>query len=35
MHGIDPWAYLRDLFCVLPGWPPRGVIELSPARWAA
>jgi len=34
MHGIEPWAYLRDLFCLLPQWPRRRVLELSPARWA-
>ena len=21
LHGIEPWAYLRDLFCLLPSWP--------------
>ena len=33
MHGIEPWAYLRDLFILLPGWPKHRVLELSPARW--
>ena len=33
MHGIEPWAYLRDLFCLLPSWPKSRVLELSPARW--
>jgi len=33
MHGIEPWAYLRDLFCLLPRWPKSRVLELSPARW--
>ncbi len=33
MHGVEPWAYLRDLFCLLPGWPRHRVLELSPARW--
>lgn len=34
MHGIEPWAYLRDLFCLLPEWPRHRVLELCPARWA-
>ena len=34
MHGLEPWAYLRDLFCLLPEWPRHRVLELSPARWA-
>jgi transposase len=33
MHGIEPWAYLRDLFCVLPSWPVTRVLELAPANW--
>ncbi len=33
LHGTEPWAYLRDLFCLLPGWPARRVLELSPAHW--
>jgi transposase len=35
MHGIEPWRYLRDLFCLLPSWPRRRVLELAPARWQA
>jgi hypothetical protein len=34
MHGIEPSAYPRDLFCLLPGWPVRRVLELAPACWA-
>ena len=34
MHGIEPWAYLRDLFCLLPRWPEHQVLELAPAYWA-
>ena len=30
---IEPWAYLRDLFCILPEWPRRRVLELAPAYW--
>ena len=33
LHGIEPWAYLRDLFCLLPSWPAKRVLELAPAYW--
>jgi transposase len=33
MHRIEPWAYLRDLFCLLPGWPIKKVLELAPVNW--
>ena len=33
MHGIEPWAYLRDLFCLLPSWPKRRALELAPLNW--
>ena len=33
LHGIEPWSYLRDLFCLLPSWPRRRVLDLAPARW--
>jgi transposase len=33
LHGIEPWAYLRDLFCLLLAWPQRRVLDLSPAFW--
>jgi len=33
MHGIEPCAYLRDLFCLLPSWPARRVLELAPINW--
>jgi transposase len=33
LHGIEPWAYLRDLLCLLPSWPRSRVLELSPAYW--
>ena len=33
MHGIEPWGYLRDLFCLLPMWPRSRVLELAPAHW--
>ena len=33
LHGIEPWGYLRDLFCLLPGWKKSDVLALSPLRW--
>jgi transposase len=33
LHDIEPWAYLRDLFCLLPSWPVRRVLELAPLNW--
>jgi transposase len=33
MHGLEPWAYLRDLFCLLPRWPVHRVLELAPLHW--
>lgn len=33
MHGVEPWSYLRDLFCILPSWPASRVLELAPAYW--
>jgi len=35
MHRLEPWAYLRDLFCLLPSWPVPRVLELAPANWGA
>jgi len=35
MHGIEPYAYLRDLLCLLPSWPQTRVLELAPANWKA
>ena len=34
MHDIEPWAYLRDLFCLLPSHPKHRVLELAPAYWS-
>jgi transposase len=31
LHQIEPSAYLRDLFCLLPSWPLKRVLELAPA----
>lgn len=33
LHGIEPWAYLRDLFHLLPDWPKSRILELAPAYW--
>ena len=33
MHGIEPTGYLRDLFCLLPSWPARRVLDLAPVNW--
>lgn len=33
LHRIEPWAYLRDLFCLLPRWPISRVLDLAPASW--
>lgn len=34
LHGLEPLAYLRDLFCLLPNWPVHRVLELAPVNWA-
>ena len=31
--GIEPWAYLRAILCLLPDWPRSRVLELSPKFW--
>ena len=33
LHQIEPWAYLRDLLCLLPSWPSQRVLELAPVNW--
>lgn len=33
LHELEPWAYLRDLFCLLPSWPRRRVLDLAPVNW--
>jgi transposase len=33
LHGIEPWAYLRDVLILLPDWPSDRVLELSPKYW--
>ena len=33
LHGIEPWAYLRDVLILLPRWPRARVLELAPKYW--
>jgi transposase len=33
MHNVEPWAYLRDVFTLLPVWSSQDVLALAPARW--
>lgn len=33
LHGIEPWAYLRDVLTLLPTWPLSRALELSPKGW--
>lgn len=33
LNDIEPGAYLRDLFCLLPSWPVKRVLELAPVNW--
>jgi hypothetical protein len=33
MHGVEPWAYLRDLLCLLPSWSRSRVLDLAPVNW--
>lgn len=35
LHGIEPQAYLRDLFRVLAHWPRERYLELAPKFWLA
>ncbi|HYH94671.1 transposase domain-containing protein [Hyalangium sp.] len=35
LHGLDPEAYLRDLFRVLAHWPRDRYLELAPRYWAS
>lgn len=35
LHDIEPWAYLRDVLSLLPGWSQERVLELSPKYWKA
>lgn len=35
MLDIEPWAYLRDLLCLLPRWSSHRLLELAPVNWIA
>ncbi len=35
LHGLDPEAYLAELFRVLPQWPRGRFLELAPKYWRA
>jgi transposase len=30
---VEPWSYLRDVFCLLPQWPEHRLLELAPVAW--
>jgi hypothetical protein len=31
--GVEPWSYLRDLFCLPSNWPAHKLLDLSPLKW--
>lgn len=33
LDGIEPYAYLRGLFVLLPDWPRNRVLKLAPKFW--
>lgn len=33
LHDVEPWSYLRDVFCLLPSWPVHRVLDLAPLNW--
>jgi hypothetical protein len=33
LHGIEPWAYMRDILCMLPSWPEHRLLDLAPVEW--
>ena len=34
LHKIEPWAYLRDILCLLSiGWPAHRLLDLAPVCW--
>jgi hypothetical protein len=32
--GVEPWSYLRDIFCLLPQWSEHRLLDLAPVAWA-
>ena len=35
LHGIEPWAYLRDVLLLMPVWNQLRVLDLAPHCWQA
>jgi transposase len=33
LADVEPWSYLRDIFCLLPSWPEHRLLELAPIAW--
>lgn len=33
MLQVEPWAYLRDILCLIPHWPAHRLLELAPLYW--
>jgi transposase len=33
MLNVEPWTYLRDVFCLVREWPAHRMLELSPLKW--
>jgi len=31
--NVEPWSYLRDIFCLLPDWSEHRLLELAPVEW--
>jgi transposase len=34
-QNVEPWTYLRDIFCLLPAWSDHRLLELAPVEWTA
>ena len=34
LFAIEPWSYLRDVFCLLPQWPEHDLLDLAPLNWS-
>jgi transposase len=32
--GVEPWSYLRDIFCLPPRWPEHRLLDLAPIAWS-
>lgn len=33
LSNVEPWAYLRDMLCLLPHWPDHELLDLAPLCW--